>query len=49
MNIIYQDKNLLVIDKPAEITADGKLMPELIKEFPELQKVGTHVFFSKTI
>jgi len=42
MNIIYQDKNLLVINKPAGINSDQELMPELIKEFPELKKAGNH-------
>jgi 23S rRNA pseudouridine1911/1915/1917 synthase len=40
MNIIYQDKNFLVIDKPAGISSDEELMPKLVKEFPELEKVG---------
>ena len=40
MNIIYQDKNLLVIDKPAGMSADKELMSELVKEFPELKKAG---------
>ncbi len=41
MNIIYQDKNLLVIDKPAGISADRELMSDLVKEFPGLKKVGS--------
>ncbi len=40
--VIYENKNLLVIDKPAGISSDEELMPRLVKEFPELQKVGTH-------
>jgi len=42
MDIIYQDKNLLVIDKPAGISSDEELMPELVKEFPELKNAGDH-------
>jgi len=41
MNIIYQDKNLLVIDKPSGISADRELMMSLVKEFPELKKTGS--------
>jgi len=40
--IIYEDKNLLVIDKPAGISADRELMLNLVKEFPELKKTGDH-------
>ena len=36
LNIIYEDKNLLVVDKPAGQSADKELMAELIKKFPEL-------------
>ncbi|MEA3452754.1 MAG: RluA family pseudouridine synthase [Patescibacteria group bacterium] len=42
MNIIYQDKNLLVINKPAGINSDKELMMELIKELPELIKAGEY-------
>lgn len=42
MNTIYQDKNLFVIDKPAGISSDKELMLKLVKEFPELKKVGTN-------
>ena len=42
MNIIYQNKNLFVIDKPAGINADKELMIKLVKEFPELKTVGAH-------
>ncbi len=40
LKIIYNDENLLVVDKPAGIRADKELMVEVTKEFPELKKVG---------
>ena len=42
MNIIYQDKNLLVIDKPAGIISDVELMPKLVKKFPERKEAGNY-------
>ena len=39
LKIIYSDKNLLVVDKPAGIRVDEELMDELIKEFPALKEV----------
>jgi len=40
MDIIYQDKNLLAVDKPSGINSDKELMEKLVKEFPELKKAG---------
>jgi len=48
IKIIYQDKDLLVVDKPANMVVfkekedqkDESLMNYLIKEYPELQKIG---------
>jgi 23S rRNA pseudouridine1911/1915/1917 synthase len=47
IKIIYEDKDLLVVDKPAGLvvfpegqTKDGTLIDELIKEKPELAEVG---------
>jgi len=47
MKIIYEDKDLLVVDKPAGLvvfpegkTESGTLIEELIKEKPELTKAG---------
>ena len=47
MEIIYEDKDVLVVDKPAGIvvfpegqTKDGTLIEELIKERPELKNAG---------
>ncbi len=42
MNIIYQDKNLLTLDKPAGINADKELMAELTEQLPELKKAGDY-------
>lgn len=39
MKVIYQDKDLLVVDKPAKIDVLG-LTQLLLKEYPELKKVG---------
>jgi len=40
VKVIYQDKDLLVVDKPAKIDVLG-LMELLLKEYPELKKVGS--------
>jgi 23S rRNA pseudouridine1911/1915/1917 synthase len=39
MKVIYEDSNLLVIDKPAKIDVIG-LMDLVLKEYPEIEKVG---------
>ncbi len=39
IKIIYQDENVLVVDKPPEKTVIG-LMEELAKRFPELKNAG---------
>ncbi len=40
IKIIFEDENLLVVDKPAGIVVIPDLIDELIKKYPELKSVG---------
>ena len=47
LNIVYEDKNFLVLNKPAGVVvhpdknhAQNTLVQEIVKEYPEIRKVG---------